>query len=59
MPSFGGELKLAVLCHKILLHVKDPCSMKDIFVGKIHGHFLPSFPCFATRCLLVTARELW
>jgi hypothetical protein len=36
--SFGGEVKLAVPCHKILQHVKDPYSMNEILAGKIHGH---------------------
>jgi hypothetical protein len=30
--------------------------MKEILIGKIHGHFSPSFSYFATRVLLVTAR---
>jgi hypothetical protein len=30
-------------CRNILLHAKDPYSMKDILVGKIHGHFSTSF----------------
>jgi hypothetical protein len=33
--------------------------MKEILVGKIHSHFLPSLSRFATRHLLVTAGELW
>jgi hypothetical protein len=28
--SFGGEVKLSVPCRKILRHVKDPYSMKEI-----------------------------
>jgi hypothetical protein len=38
MPSFRAEVKLAVPCHKILLHVKNPCSIKEILMGKVHGH---------------------
>jgi hypothetical protein len=41
--SFRGEVKLAVPCRKILQHVKDPCSMKEILTGYIHGHFLQNF----------------
>jgi hypothetical protein len=48
--SFAGEVKPAAPCRKILRHVKDPYSMKDILVGKIHGHFSPSFSFFATTC---------
>jgi hypothetical protein len=29
MTSFGGEVKPAVPCHKILWHIKDPYSMKE------------------------------
>jgi hypothetical protein len=25
--SFGGEIKPSVPCHKILLHVKEPCGV--------------------------------
>jgi hypothetical protein len=46
-------------CRKILRRVKDTFSMKEILVSKIHGHFAPSSSCFATSCLLVTAREPW
>jgi hypothetical protein len=35
--------KPAVHCRKILRHIKDPYSMKEIIEGKIHGHFSPSF----------------
>jgi hypothetical protein len=38
-----GEVKLSVLCHKTLWHIKDSYSMKESLVGKIHGHFLPSW----------------
>jgi hypothetical protein len=55
MTSFEVEVKLVVLCHKILGHVKNPYSIKEILVGKISRTF---FTCFAARCLLVTAREL-
>jgi hypothetical protein len=57
LPSRGSEANCP--CLKILWHAKDPYSIKEIFLGKIHRHFSPSFSCFATRCLLVTARELW
>jgi hypothetical protein len=36
MPSFGEEVKPAVSSRKILQHVKDPYSMKEILLGKIH-----------------------
>jgi hypothetical protein len=39
--------------------LKDPYSMKEILVGKIHKHFSPHFSCFAARYLLVNAKELW
>jgi hypothetical protein len=58
MTSFRGEVKLAVPCCEISWHIKDPYSMKEILVSKIHTHFLPSFSCFATRYLLITARAL-
>jgi len=51
MTYFQGEVKPAVLCCKTLQHVKDPCSMKEILVGKICRHFLPSFSCIAARHL--------
>jgi hypothetical protein len=57
--SFGEEVKLAIPCRTILWHVKNPCSVKETLVGKIHCHFSPSFSSFATICLLVTARKLW
>jgi hypothetical protein len=57
--SFRGESKLMVPFRKILWHVKLPYIMKEILVGQIHGHFSQSFSYFVTRCLLVTARELW
>jgi hypothetical protein len=42
------------------LSKKEPYRYeRRYFTVKIHGHFLPSVSCFATRCLLVTARELW
>jgi hypothetical protein len=56
--SLEGEVKPAVPCREILRNVKDPYSVTEILVGKIHGHFSPSFSGSATRCLLVTAREL-
>jgi hypothetical protein len=44
--SFGGEVKLLVPCHKILLHVIDPLRYVEILTGKIqwllHTQFLPS-----------------
>jgi hypothetical protein len=48
--SFRGEVKYVVPC-TITQHVKDHYNMKEMLAGKIHGHFLPSFSCFATRCL--------
>jgi hypothetical protein len=57
--SFGRAVKPSASFRKILWHVKDRCSMKEILVCKIHGYFSQSFSFFATRCLLVTARELW
>jgi hypothetical protein len=57
---FGGEVKLWVLCCKIWWYADKSYRHENrYFVGKIHGHFLPSFSCFDTRCLLGTARELW
>jgi hypothetical protein len=53
--SFRGEVKLAISCCKVLHHVKDPYSMKEILVRKIHRHFSPGLFSFVTRCLLVTA----
>jgi hypothetical protein len=50
---YARFLKPSVPCRKILLHVKIPYSMKDVLVGKIHGHFSPSFSCFETRCWLL------
>jgi hypothetical protein len=41
--SLGGKVKLAVPCHQILRHVKEPYSMKEILEGKIHRNFLPHF----------------
>jgi hypothetical protein len=32
--------------------LKIPCVTIEILTGKIYGHFLPSFSCFSTRCLL-------
>jgi hypothetical protein len=48
ITSFGEEVKPSTPCRNILRHVKDLYSMKEILVGKIHGHFSPSFfllPC--------------
>jgi hypothetical protein len=58
LTSFRGEVKPVVSCHKILQHVKDLYSMEEILLGKIRGHFLPSF--FLLHywvALLVTIRE--
>jgi hypothetical protein len=44
ITSFGGEVKPSVLCHKILLHVKDPYGIKEIFIGKVYGYFSPFIP---------------
>jgi hypothetical protein len=30
--------------------------MKEILEGKIHGYFLSTIFCFATKCLLVTCQ---
>jgi hypothetical protein len=57
--SFGREVKPAIPFRKILRHVKDHYSTKEILVGQILGHFSSILSCFATRCLLVTATELW
>jgi hypothetical protein len=40
--SFGEEVKPSVPYRKIL-HFKDPYNMKEILVGKIHGHFSKTF----------------
>jgi hypothetical protein len=57
--AFGGEVKPSAPCRKILRHVKNPYSMKEIFRSQNSRIFITCFSCFATRCLLVTARELW
>jgi hypothetical protein len=44
---------------KNLRHDKDPCSTKEIIVGKIHGRFSKFLLFLYQVCLLVTARELW
>jgi hypothetical protein len=50
--SPGGKVKPSVLCRKIFRHIKEPCEVwRRYFVGKIHGHFSPSFSCIATRCV--------
>jgi hypothetical protein len=51
MTSFREEVKPMVPCRKILRHFKDLYSMKEMLVGQIHRHFLPSFSYFATRYL--------
>jgi hypothetical protein len=40
--SSGDEVKLTVPRCKILQHVKNPYTMKEILVRKIHSHFSPS-----------------
>jgi hypothetical protein len=46
------EVKPSAPCHKILRHVKEPYRYeKRYFVGKIRGHFSPSFSWFANRLL--------
>jgi hypothetical protein len=40
---FGEDVKRAIPCRKILQHIKDPYSMKEILVGNIHRHFSLSF----------------
>jgi hypothetical protein len=30
--SFGGQVKPSAKCRKVLRHVEDPCSIKDIFL---------------------------
>jgi hypothetical protein len=49
--SFGGEVEPLAPFRKFSRHIKNPYSMKEILVGKIHGNFSPSFSCFATNCL--------
>jgi hypothetical protein len=44
-------VKPFVPCRKILQHVKYLYSVKEIIVGKIHGHFVLSLSCFATMCV--------
>jgi hypothetical protein len=41
--SFGGEVKPSAPCRNILWHIKNPAVFEEIPVGKIHGHFSPSF----------------
>jgi hypothetical protein len=49
---FGHEEKLSALCNKILWHVKDPCTVWQMyFASKIYGRFSLSFSCFTTRGL--------
>jgi hypothetical protein len=53
-------IKIQTPCCNILWHVKKTGRYdKRYFERKIHGHFSPSFSCFATRCILVISRELW
>jgi hypothetical protein len=40
---FKGDVKPMVPCHKILWHIKNPYSMREILEGKIHGHFSSFF----------------
>jgi hypothetical protein len=59
-PFFGEEVKPSVPCRKILWHVQEPYRYeKRHFVGKINGHFSPSFSCFAIRylCWLLPKRS--
>jgi hypothetical protein len=37
--SFGGEVKPSAPCRKILGPEKNPRNIREILVGKIHGHF--------------------
>jgi hypothetical protein len=54
------ETKPSVPCREILRHVRVPYGVcKRYFVGKIHGHFSPSFSFIAIRQSNVKARELW
>jgi hypothetical protein len=55
---FGGEVKPSSPCRKVSRRGKDPYSMKETLVGKIHGHFSPSFFWFATRCVGYFQRAL-
>jgi hypothetical protein len=41
--TFRGKEKPSASCRKVLRQVKDPHSMKDIVVGKIHETFLSQF----------------
>jgi hypothetical protein len=43
---------------KIVWHVEDPYSMKEILVGKIHGFLARFILFFYNVSLLVIAREL-
>jgi hypothetical protein len=36
--SFRGKVKPSASCCKILQHIKDPYSMKEILVGKIQTY---------------------
>jgi TRAP-type mannitol/chloroaromatic compound transport system permease large subunit len=58
MTAVEGEVKLEIPYQEILRHIKDTCVMKEILLGKIQGHFSPSFSCFAHGCLLLTVREV-
>jgi hypothetical protein len=48
---FGGKVKPPVHCSKILRHVKNPYSMKEIIRLQNSRQFSPRFSCFETRCL--------
>jgi hypothetical protein len=49
--SFEGEVKPSSPYHKILRHVEDPYSIKEMLLEDIQGHFWPSLCSFATRYL--------
>jgi hypothetical protein len=50
--SFGGEVKLAVPCRKIIRHVEEPYKCdKRYLVGKIRCHLSPRSSCFAVMCV--------
>jgi hypothetical protein len=61
MKSVGGEVKPSAPCRNILRRMlKSPAEYeRDISSAKFTAISLQVSPCFATRCLLVTARELW
>jgi hypothetical protein len=50
MPSFGGEVKPSVLCHRFASGKRSlQMAWNSPFVGNITGHFSPIIPPFPAR----------